>query len=520
MFASILGVFGNILLFLLVLSLVICIHELGHLFFAKRAGILCHEFAFGMGPRLWSKKIGETTYSIRAIPFGGFVSMAGEEVEAEIVKLGQKVCLVTDERGHVTKIVMNPSNPKYSGFKEITVDKIDLKGFKDNDLYINDFVVNRDAYYAFDKYEIQIAPYDRTFSAKTKWQRFMATFGGPLMNLVLAFFLYLVLAFSMGVPDLSSRTISAVSDSLPAAGLLLPGDEVLAINGVDITGWAEGDGATISTELGKVLENSTFVFTVLRDGEEITLDPISPYYSFFGLGFAADSSSTDLTILSPMYTKSPFLAGDVLVSIDGTSFTTWADVIQFQLDHPDGSSEEVPTVAVVMRDGVETTLEYVSYGTDVLDAMSYPLFDSRIGISGSNKFSLFGGIANAFNSFINASTSIYKTLGLLFSSNQVGVSDLSGFVGIYSITANAAAAGLVSLISWVALLSVNLGIVNLLPIPALDGGRLVFIAYEAISGKKPNQKVENLIHTITFFLLIALMIFITYNDILRMIGLK
>ena len=78
------------------------------------------------------------------------------------------------------------------------------------------------------------------------------------------------------------------------------------------------------------------------------------------------------------------------------------------------------------------------------------------------------------------------------------------------------AAGLISLLSWVGLLSVNLGIVNLLPIPALDGGRLIFIGYEVIVGKKPNQKFENALHTAMFFLLMGLLLFITYNDILRL----
>ncbi|OQX93532.1 MAG: hypothetical protein B6I17_02215 [Tenericutes bacterium 4572_104] len=108
----------------------------------------------------------------------------------------------------------------------------------------------------------------------------------------------------------------------------------------------------------------------------------------------------------------------------------------------------------------------------------------------------------------------------MFSSDQVGVSDLSGFVGIFSMTSKAAEAGIISLLSWTGFLSVNLGIVNLLPIPALDGGRLVFIGYEAITNKKPNKKVENWLHTIVFFLLMGLLVFITYNDILRLIGLK
>ena len=85
-------------------------------------------------------------------------------------------------------------------------------------------------------------------------------------------------------------------------------------------------------------------------------------------------------------------------------------------------------------------------------------------------------------------------------------------------TSAAASAGIISLLSFIGLLSVNLGILNLLPIPALDGGRIVFIGYEAIFKKKLNQKVENWLHTIVFFLLMALMLYVTYNDILRLFG--
>jgi len=113
---------------------------------------------------------------------------------------------------------------------------------------------------------------------------------------------------------------------------------------------------------------------------------------------------------------------------------------------------------------------------------------------------------------------IVTTLKQLFFSDQILVSDLSGFVGIYQFTANAASQGLRVFLSWIALLSVNLGILNLLPIPALDGGRIAFIGYEAVTGKKPNQKFENVLHTIVFILLIGLMLFVTYNDILRLFG--
>lgn len=147
-----LGIFqtlGNIILFLIVLGVIICVHELGHLYFAKKAGILCHEFSFGMGPRLWSIKKGETIYSIRAIPFGGFVSMSGEELEEEIVKIGDRVRLEFDNDNVVKNIIINPDNPKYTDLIEVTVETIDLKS--DKNLFINQYSVKQDAMYIFDK---------------------------------------------------------------------------------------------------------------------------------------------------------------------------------------------------------------------------------------------------------------------------------------------------------------------------------------------------------------------------------
>ena len=113
-------------------------------------------------------------------------------------------------------------------------------------------------------------------------------------------------------------------------------------------------------------------------------------------------------------------------------------------------------------------------------------------------------------------TSIVKTLGLIFSNSRIGVDDLSGPVGIFTILKSAVQQG--SLFTWMAVLSVNLGFVNLLPLPALDGGRLAFLVYEAITKKKPNAKVENIIHTVGFVLLMGLMVFICFNDVLRCIG--
>ncbi len=514
---------GNILLFLLVLSLVICIHELGHFIFAKRAGILCHEFSFGMGPKLWSRKFGETTFMIKLIPFGGYVAMAGEEIEAELLKTGQKVRIGLDQDSEINRIVLNPTNPNYHDFPEVVVEDFDLQGVDGGKLHINEYPVKRDAFYVMDKKTLQIAPHDRVFGSKTLWQRFLVAFAGPMMNFVLAFLVFLIMFFIGGVADQSSTVISEVDPDEPAADVLKAGDRIVSINGVEVSSWSlDNDLPSVSSELDKYLEYDTFTLVVERNSELVTLSPIHPRYYFISFNFSSLPGSETLSVYIPedneKYTD--LRTGDIIKSIDGNAFSSWAELINFQLDYVEGSHDDDPTVLVYERDGVEHTYEFTAYSSEVLNSQGYSLFASRIGIMGSSKFSLTGSFQGAGESFASAALMIYRTLGLLFTSDQVGVSDLSGFVGIFSITASKAEQGLLTLLNWVGFLSVNLGIINLLPIPALDGGRIAFLGYEAITKKKPNQKVENFLHMIVFFLLMGLLIFITYNDILRLFGLN
>jgi len=569
---SFLATIWNIIVFLLVLGLVICIHELGHLFFAKRAGILCHEFSFGMGPKLWSTKKGETTYSIRAIPFGGFVSMSGEEIENEIVKIGDRVRLGFDESNVVTGIILNESNPKYQELLAVTVESIDLK--TDNSLFINQYKVKDDAFYIFDKKEMQVTPNSRSFTGKTKWQRFLTIFGGPMMNFVLAFVIFLIIAFASGVPNTASTVVSESSNNTPAYNVVLPDDKIISINGVLVDSW-NGETNSISSELAKTIYGYDIV--VERNGEQIALPTIYPVLNFVGLGFASSAENTELIIERPLYLNTELLPGDEIISLNNLPMSTWEDIINFATANKAGSLDKEDlykinvfrqiktsypgqvdkidihdgyyyidvitanednivtykvnaneTLLVEVGDTLEEKVpltsgdfyefEYVVYGEDVLEAMNADFYRTYIGIVGTNKFSFFGSIGNSFVLTYDAASSIFGTLGLLFTSDLIGISDLSGFVGIFSLTSQAAAAGIISLLSFVGLLSVNLGIVNLLPIPALDGGKIVFIGYEAITKKKPNQKLENWLHTIVFFLLIALMIYVTYNDILKLIG--
>ena len=124
-------------------------------------------------------------------------------------------------------------------------------------------------------------------------------------------------------------------------------------------------------------------------------------------------------------------------------------------------------------------------------------------------FDFFGCIGQAGVNFWSDFTLIFRTLGLLIAPQdvrQVGVSDLSSFVGIYSLISQYVGAGILPLLLLSAMLSVNIGVVNLLPIPALDGGRIVFLGYELVTRKKPSKKVENTINNVFLILLLILLI--------------
>jgi len=135
------------------------------------------------------------------------------------------------------------------------------------------------------------------------------------------------------------------------------------------------------------------------------------------------------------------------------------------------------------------------------------------------KFDFFMSIGNAFKSFWSDFTLVFRTLKLLIAPSgvrQIGVNNLSGFVGIFGLIEKYIGNGILPLLAFTAMLSVNIGIMNLLPIPALDGGRIVFLLVEAITKKRPSKKVESIINTVFFVLLMALFVYITVHDIMRL----
>ncbi|MBE0700293.1 MAG: site-2 protease family protein, partial [Acholeplasmataceae bacterium] len=227
----------NIIVFILVLGIIIVIHELGHFFFAKKAGILCHEFSIGMGPAIYQKRKGETIYSIRGIPIGGYVSMAGESVSDALIKKDMTIGVKVNEQNQIYEIILNQVLP-YDIVG--TVLSFDLYGRNFNPLFIEleidnkavRYPVLRDAIYRLNhKQEMWITPAEKSFESKTLWQRFLVIFAGPFMNFVLALILFIIVSFFVTKPMLDSNEIFAVSPGSPAETIgLQAGDQLTAID--------------------------------------------------------------------------------------------------------------------------------------------------------------------------------------------------------------------------------------------------------------------------------------------------
>lgn len=415
------------LAFIVIFGSLVFFHELGHFIFAKRAGILVREFAIGMGPKIIGIKKGETMYTWRLLPIGGYVQMAGENMDQVELQPGYRVGLILNDDQVVEKIVLN-QKAQYQNILFMEVEKADLvKGLwiegYDEDEQLQRYNVARDAIVVENGKETVLAPYDRQFDAKSLGHRAMTIFAGPLFNFILAFIIFIALAALQGIPTYEP-VVTTVNEDTPAqAAGLQAGDLVTEINGQKIDVWDDLQVA-VQEQPGKPLD-----FVVQREGESINLQ-ITPK----------------------------------LQEVDG---------------------KEVGIIGISYRSPVDDS-------PNVLEIAKYGVNQTWEGM-----------------------TLIVTLLGKLIS-GEFSIDALSGPVGIYQATDEVAKWGIFSLMYWAAMLSINLGIMNLLPLPALDGGRLLFFFLEAVRGKPIDRQKEGLVHFVGIVLLMLLMVVVTWNDIQRL----
>ena len=366
----------TILLFILILSFLVMIHELGHFVMAKRAGIGVEEFGFGLPPRLWGKKYKGTIYSFNWLPFGGFVRLVGEDP--------------TDKR--------------------------------------------KDA--------------KNSFQVKSLWQRTKVVLAGVTMNLLVAVVIFYAVIMALGFRV-----------NLP------------------------------------LLFDHRFRF--VEQTKQVLISDISP-------GGVADKAGIKI--------------GDSIIGADGQKIAV-IDELQGFIRNSEGRN-----VVLTIENPVNNQTRQVTVAPQYSEALKAPAIGVGLGELVSLRYEtwwqkLFAGAIHSYNTAEHSLVIFGKLIGYEIVKGDISpVSEgVSGPVGIARITQEAVAMGPVSVLQLVALLSLNLAIMNVLPIPALDGGRFFFLAVEAITRRKPKPVFEKWVHTVGFVVLIGLIVLITYNDVLKLV---
>lgn len=449
----------NIIVALLIFSVIVVAHELGHFFLAKKNGVGVPEFSVGMGPRIitfaktangcvvkffCSQKAMEdredwqevTKYSWKLLPLGGSCAMIGED--------------------------------------------------EDNDA-------------------------ENSFNSKGKWARFSIVFAGPFFNFILAFLFSIIIIANTGI---DYPLVKYVYDNQPAqaAGIQV-GDEIESVNGHKITIGREIDTYIQLHPLTG--EDVTIVLT--RDGEKKTIT-LNPNYKTHLFGFSYSTNQTDSTKISSISKGKPFEkagieVGDKIVSVNGKAVSNAGELKQVMENNNSGGEvtfeierEGKVQSYQVTPDPYETkTLGFYATGDgkggNAIDVLKYSLVEVKYWIE-----------------------TTVASLGQLIT-GKISTKELSGPVGIVDTVGNVLEQStdygmrvvILNMLYMSVLLSANLGVMNLLPLPALDGGRLVFILIEAIRGKPVDRDKEGYVHFAGFVLLMLLMIFVMYNDIIKII---
>lgn len=537
----------NIIAFIFAIGIIILIHEAGHFYCAKKAGILCHEFSIGMGPVLWQKRKGETMISIRAIPIGGYVAMADSTVEQILINEGETIGINLED-GSVKEIVLDQNLD--ADFRGV-VKHIELLGVHGEGLEVTleidgedkTYPILRDAFLVSSpKDRMQITPYDRSFDSKKISQRFITISAGVIMNFVLSIVLYLIISFVTGVPA-NTNIVGSVGEAYPSAKFLSSGDIIKEVNGKEVTDWnslgvimedvAKEGKTTITLKYihDGVLkeENNCGVYLVLNSFglSNMQIDENASSYDKgaqvgnlglkYGTGKDKATPSDDETVLKN---------GDYITAIrihgnsEWTVINDWSDLISNLNAYTDVISIDYKFYSQDKKKEIDSQTPIYSYSDALLSGQDIIKLKAYIGVSPEYHFDFWGCTKAGFKQFGESSLVIFSTLKELIAPSanirEVGLSDLSGVVGIFNLVSRTLSSGFLAYLSLIALLSVNIGIMNFLPIPALDGGRAVFLIYEAITHKKPNKKFETLLNNIVFILLLILFVFVTYNDILRL----
>ena len=414
----------GILTFILVFGIIVVVHEFGHFYFAKKSGILVREFAIGMGPKIFAH-IGKdgTAYTIRILPLGGYVRMAGWGDDTTEIKTGTPVSLTLTDDGKVKRINLSGKKLDQTALPmQVTQfdfeDKLFIKG-----LVLEEektFAVDHDATVVeADGTEVRIAPLDVQYQNATIWGKLITNFAGPMNNFILGVVVFWILIFMQGgVRDVDTNQFHVMPQGALAKVGVPETAQITKIGSHEVSNWES---------LIQAVESET------KDKTAPTLD----------VTISEKGSDKQVTV-TPEENQGRYLLG--------------------------------------VQPGIK-----------------------------SDFLSMFvGGFTTAADSALRILSALKN---LIF---QPDLNKLGGPVAIFKASSDAAKNGIENVLDFLAMISINIGIFNLIPIPALDGGKIVLNILEAIRRKPLKQEIETYVTLAGVVIMVVLMIAVTWNDIMRL----
>ncbi len=414
----------GILTFILVFGIIVVVHEFGHFYFAKKSGILVREFAIGMGPKIFAH-IGKdgTAYTIRILPLGGYVRMAGWGDDTTEIKTGTPVSLTLTDDGKVKRINLSGKKLDQTALPmQVTQfdfeDKLFIKG-----LVLEEektFAVDHDATVVeADGTEVRIAPLDVQYQNATIWGKLITNFAGPMNNFILGVVVFWILIFMQGgVRDVDTNQFHIMPQGALAKVGVPETAQITKIGSHEVSNWES---------LIQAVESET------KDKTAPTLD----------VTISEKGSDKQVTV-TPEESQGRYLLG--------------------------------------VQPGIK-----------------------------SDFLSMFvGGFTTAADSALRI---LSELKNLIF---QPDLNKLGGPVAIFKASSDAAKNGIENVLYFLAVISINIGIFNLIPIPALDGGKIVLNILEAIRRKPLKQEIETYVTLAGVVIMVVLMIAVTWNDIMRL----
>lgn len=467
---SFLEILSYIFWVVLAITVLVFVHEMGHFLFAKLFKMRVDRFSVGFPPKIFGKKIGETEYVIGATPLGGYVKIAG----------------MVDES-------------------------------MDTD-FVNE------------------EPEPWEFRSKPVWQRIIVIAAGVVFNVILAFFIFTFLKMAYGETYIPAENVDGVyveDQSLAHDIGLRTGDRVVAVSGKPLQDF---------DDIGSVesLISDPLTITVERDGERVTLQGPKDIFTQLNRSGGTLGISYLPSIIGSVLGDSPadslgLVPGDRVTSIGGEPVRYW-DEMTIALQRSEGgpvtmrwlrhdslaTADESPLGTMVNRTG--DAVEYETELTPMVEDDRYmlgvgpptfPILANEFGIQQRTYSPLAAVASGAEDTWINT-RAIVVSLTRVFTGQENFKENVGGPIMIAQVTKEAADMGARFFWNIVAILSITLAIINILPIPVLDGGHLVFLLYEGITRREPSLRFRMITQQVGMILLLAFMTFLIFNDILRL----